>query len=114
MATFQEAHAMSLSRRELLQLTAPLALGATVTRTASADEGDLPAPIAALKPRLEGVVAISLDERRGRIARAQKLMTETGLDAIVVASGSSLDYFSGAAWGLSERAVVPGCASLSV
>jgi Xaa-Pro dipeptidase len=30
-------------------------------------------------------------------------MAETGLDAIVIASGSSLDYFSGATWGLSER-----------
>ena len=94
---------MSLSRRELLQLTAPLALGATVPRAASADESEAPAPIAALRPRLDGVVPISLDERRARVARAQKLMTETGLDAIVVASGSSLDYFTGASWGLSER-----------
>ena len=46
---------------------------------------------------------IGLDERRARVARAQKLMAETGLDAIVVASGSSLDYFTGASWGLSER-----------
>jgi Xaa-Pro dipeptidase len=94
---------MSLSRRELLQLTAPLALGATFPGAASADDGDLPGPIAALKPRLDGVVPISLDERRARLLRAQKLLAETGLDAIVVASGSSLDYFSGAAWGLSER-----------
>jgi Xaa-Pro dipeptidase len=95
---------MSLSRRQLLQLTAPLALGATVPGAASAaDDGDLPGPIAALKPRLDGVVPISLDERRARLLRAQKLLAETGLDAIVMASGSSLDYFSGATWGLSER-----------
>jgi Xaa-Pro aminopeptidase len=94
--------AMSLSRRHLLQLTAPLALGA-IPRASSADEGEVPAPIAALRPRLDGVEPISLDERRARLARAQKLMAETGLDAIVVASGSSLDYFSGATWGLSER-----------
>ena len=94
---------MSLSRRHLLKLTTPLAVGAILPRAAAADEGDLPAPIAALGPRLEGVVPIGLDERRTRLARAQKLMAETGLDAIVVASGSSLDYFSGATWGLSER-----------
>ncbi|HVQ30147.1 MAG TPA: aminopeptidase P family protein, partial [Vicinamibacteria bacterium] len=72
---------MSLSRRQLLQLTAPLALGATVPGAASADDGDLPGPIAALKPRLDGVVPISLDERRARLLRAQKLLAETGLDA---------------------------------
>jgi Xaa-Pro dipeptidase len=103
MATFEEALFMTLSRRQVLQLTAPLALGATVPRSAMADEGELPAPIAALRPRLDGVVPISLAERRERVARAQKLMAETGLDAVVMASGTSLDYFTGASWGLSER-----------
>lgn len=94
---------MPVSRRELLQLSAPLALGTALPRPALADEGEVPAPIAALKPRLDGVLAISLDERLERVARAQKLMAEAGLDAVVMASGSSLDYFTGAAWGLSER-----------
>ncbi|HEX9203620.1 MAG TPA: aminopeptidase P family N-terminal domain-containing protein, partial [Vicinamibacteria bacterium] len=51
----------------------------------------------------EGASPIALDEHKARLARAQALLGETGLDALVVASGSSLEYFTGAAWGLSER-----------
>jgi Xaa-Pro dipeptidase len=63
----------------------------------------VPAPIAALRPMTDGALPISVDERKARIARAQRLMAENGLDAIVMASGSSLHYFTGATWGLSER-----------
>src|SRR6266542_2005283 len=51
----------------------------------------------------EGASPIALDEHKARLARAQALLGETGLDALVVASGSSLEYFTGAVWGLSER-----------
>jgi Xaa-Pro dipeptidase len=51
----------------------------------------------------EGVQDITLDERRARLARAQRLMAQSDLDAVVIASGSSLAYFTGAEWGLSER-----------
>jgi Xaa-Pro dipeptidase len=94
---------MSLSRRALLQLTGPVAVGTALPSGAAAAEGKVPAAIAALKPRLDGAVPISLDERRARIARAQQLMAQTGLDAILMASGTSLAYFTGAEWGLSER-----------
>jgi Xaa-Pro dipeptidase len=50
-----------------------------------------------------GASPITLDEHKARLARAQALLGETGLDALVMASGSSLEYFTGAAWGLSER-----------
>jgi Xaa-Pro dipeptidase len=62
-----------------------------------------PGPIAALKPMTDGVSEITLDERRARILRAQRLMAESGLDAVVLAGGTSLAYFTGAEWGLSER-----------
>jgi Xaa-Pro dipeptidase len=64
---------------------------------------DLPPSIAALQPMTEGVAPIGPDERKARLARAQVLLRETGLDALVMASGSSLEYFTGASWGLSER-----------
>ena len=63
----------------------------------------VPAALAALRPMVAGALPIGLDERRARIARAQGLMREAGLDAIVIASGTSLEYFTGAEWGLSER-----------
>ena len=53
---------------------------------------------------------ISPAERLDRISRAQSLMAANGLAAILVESGSSLDYFTGVQWRRSERltaAVIP-------
>jgi Xaa-Pro dipeptidase len=93
---------MPVTRRRLLQLSGPAALGAAA-RSAGAAPAEVPAPIAELKPMTEGVSPITVDERKARIARAQKLMADEELDAVVLASGSSLTYFTGAEWGLSER-----------
>src|SRR6476661_9234038 len=53
---------------------------------------------------------ISSTERLARIAKAQRLMQQNGIGAIVVESGPSLDYFTGVQWWRSERltaAVIP-------
>lgn len=95
---------MTLTRRDLLRLSGTAALGSALPRQAqAAPAGELPAPIAALKPMTGGVAAIGLEERQARLARARKLMAETGLDAVVMAGGTSLSYFTGAQWGNSER-----------
>jgi Xaa-Pro dipeptidase len=95
---------MHLSRRELIGLSGAGALGAMAPAAVAAVPDDaLPAPIAALEPMTEGAVPISLDERKARLQRAQRLMAHEGLDALVFASGSSLSYFTGAQWGRSER-----------
>ena len=96
---------MTLSRRDLLQLSG--AHGAAALAPAAAgDEAAAkatPAPIAALGPMLSGVSAISVDEHRARVTRAQALLASEGLDGVVLASGTGLEYFTGAEWGLSER-----------
>ena len=49
-------------------------------------------------------------ERLQRIARARRLMQQTGIGAVVVEVGSSLDYLTGVQWFRSERltaAVIP-------
>ena len=98
---------MTLSRRELVHLSLASAAGALVPRTSAAQSpapaGDTPPAIDALRPLTDGVTPITLDEHRKRLARAQALMRGENLDAIVLASGSGLDYFTGAEWGLSER-----------
>jgi Xaa-Pro dipeptidase len=95
---------MSLSRRQWLEFTgASAALAAFPHASGAAPADELPPAIAALKPMTGGVQPISLDERKARLLRAQKLMAETGLDALLLASGSSLVYFTGAQWGTSER-----------
>ncbi len=95
---------MTLTRRELLEFSGTAALGSALPGAATAAPDDeLPGPIAALKPMIEGTAPIGLEERKLRLTRAQRLLTETGLDALVMAGGSSLTYFTGAHWSYSER-----------
>ena len=70
----------------------------------------VPASIQALKPMTAGIVPITNDERRARIEKARRLMAENRIDAVILEGGSSLFYFTGVRWGLSERpfiAVLP-------
>ena len=49
-------------------------------------------------------------ERLARLARAQRLMRSSGIGAVLIESGPSLDYFTGVQWWRSERmtaAVIP-------
>jgi Xaa-Pro dipeptidase len=80
-----------------------------MTRPAHAADGDpaqtpAPAPaIAALRPMTAGIVPITTEERRARIAKAQRLMTEQRIDAIFMEGTASSYYFTGMRWGQSER-----------
>jgi Xaa-Pro dipeptidase len=63
-----------------------------------------------LRPMTAGAKPISADERRVRVAKLQRLLTEQGVGALIVESGTSLDYFTGVQWWRSERttaAVIP-------
>jgi Xaa-Pro dipeptidase len=82
----------------------------------AAGDGALPAPIRALRPMTAGIVPISDDERRARIEKARRLMGEQRIDALVLEPGSSMLYFTGVSWGLSERpfvAVIPARGELA-
>ncbi len=64
---------------------------------------EVPDPIRKLRRMTDGVVPISLDERRSRIEKARKLMRDNRISAIYLEPGSSMFYFTGMRWGLSER-----------
>jgi Xaa-Pro dipeptidase len=91
-----------LSRRSLLTSGA-LAAGALGLSRADEAAAQTAPSIAALKPMRDGVTPISRDERRGRVEKARRLMTEHRIDALMLTGGTSLVYFSGIQWGLSER-----------
>ncbi len=93
---------MSVSRRDVLQLSAG-AFAASALPARAAWVEDPPAPVAALRPFLDGMQPVTTDEHRARLGRAQRLLADEGLDAMVVGPGTSLTYFTGAEWGLSER-----------
>jgi Xaa-Pro dipeptidase len=65
--------------------------------------GPLPPSIAALTSMRDRAKPITVDERKARIERAKALMTEQKIDAMVLAGGTSLVYFTGIRWGNSER-----------
>src|SRR5260370_18699117 len=69
-----------------------------------------PRAIAALKNRRAEAKPITGAERAGRVERAKELMRANKLDAICLAGGANLLYFTGVRWGVSERlflAVLP-------
>lgn len=70
---------------------------------ADPDPCDLPAPVRRLQPMTSGVAPIGDEERRSRINRAQRLMAEQGIAAILLEPGSSMTYYTGVGWSRSER-----------
>ena len=64
----------------------------------------------------DGIVPITDAERMGRLEKARRLMAENNIGAICLEGGSSLFYFTGVRWGLSERpfvAVIPAKGELA-
>jgi Xaa-Pro dipeptidase len=64
----------------------------------------------ALRPMTAGAKPIGVEERKGRIAKLQRLLSDQGVGALIVEPGTSLDYFTGIQWWRSERttaAVIP-------
>lgn len=101
---------MSINRRKFLGLSA-LSTGAITlsqdifgrSRTDFSEDRDLPRIIRDLKPMVDDIVPISVEERKQRIAKAQKLMDEQQIDAIFMEGTASSFYFTGMRWGQSER-----------
>jgi Xaa-Pro dipeptidase len=77
------------------------AVAATQTRGQSGN--NVPAAITSLKPLPNPAPPISDDERRTRISKAQRLMSDRGIGAVVLEGGTSMSYFVDVRWGLSER-----------
>jgi Xaa-Pro dipeptidase len=77
-------------------------LGVGAARANGADAA-LPPSILALEPVAPRAVPIADAEREGRLRKAQRLMAEHGMDAVFMGGGSSLEYFTGMQWWVSER-----------
>lgn len=76
--------------------------------------GELPAAIKALKSMKDQAKPITVEERKARIEKARTLMKANGFSAVLLTGGTSMEYFTGMRWGLSERllaAVIPATGS---
>ena len=116
---------MCTDRRDFLRLSAGVAGATLLGRSfAYADseiiepppQAALPESIRRLQRMTQNVVPITLDERKARIEKAQKLMREQKISAIYVEPGSSMFYYTGMRWGTSERmfaAIIPARGELA-
>jgi len=95
-----------LSRRRFVQASS-LALTGTACGVAKGAEeaagSELPPSITALTSMKDQATPISVDERRARLEKARRLMAENKIDAFMLTGGTSMVYFTGMQWGLSER-----------
>ena len=102
---------MCTDRRDFLRLSAGIAgatllgssLGYAHTESLEPQQGAQPEAIRRLRRMTDNVTPITLEERKSRIEKAQKLMREQRVDAIYIEPGSSMFYYTGMRWGTSER-----------
>lgn len=59
-----------------------------------------------LKSRIQDISPISTQERKERVMKAQGLMKENDIKAMLLDAGTSMNYFTGIKWGGSERPMV--------
>ncbi len=98
------------TRRRFLQSAAAASSLALLpgSKADAAISQDAPkADFSSLKPFGDRLKPITAEEFRARLTRAQQLMSELkpNFDALFFAPGTSLYYFTGIHWGLSERLV---------
>jgi Xaa-Pro dipeptidase len=79
------------------------AIGPSLAGAAIAEAQSGAGPIASLHPLGPPVMPITDEERRARIEKARRLMTENGISAMFLEGGTSMFYYTGVRWGNSER-----------
>ena len=110
---------MCTDRRDFLRLSAAVAGASLLGNVARAEtiepevfqQRDLPESIRKLPRMTDGIVPISLDERRARIENARRLMRQNRIDALYIEPGATMFYYTGMRWSTSERMfamVIPG------
>ena len=106
------------SRRQFIGVSSAALTGAALAgsrlegqRPATAQAGgEMPPAIKALKSMKDLATPITTEERRSRLEKARALMKTNGLSAMMLTGGTSMEYFTGIRWGLSERllaAIIP-------
>ena len=105
---------MSIKRRDFIGLTTTTVatgiLSGLTSCKAKVDQDETVTASSGLKSMTGSVTPISKSEREARIAKAQRLLTENKMDALVLESGTALTYFTGITWWPSERtmaAIIP-------
>ncbi|MDP9041406.1 MAG: Xaa-Pro peptidase family protein, partial [Bacteroidota bacterium] len=97
-----------MKREEFLRVTALMAGTSAITGFASVAKATSDDP--RMYNAAQNIITITPQERKQRVARLQQLMLQNKMEALVLEGGTSLEYFTGISWWLSERlmaAVIP-------
>lgn len=100
---------MSIKRRDFIRLSAGTAVAGTAMVTgmsSCAAPSGSPSPMDQLKSMTNDIVPITVAERETRIEKAQRLMVENKIEALLLDAGTSMKYFTGISWWPSERTMV--------
>lgn len=65
-----------------------------------------PSPMDQLKSMTTDIKPITIKEREARIEKAQRLMAENKIEALLLDAGTSMNYFTGVSWWPSERTMI--------
>jgi Xaa-Pro dipeptidase len=99
---------MNINRKDFLRLgglAAATSLVTGLTSCVTTNKKDTPST-STLKPMTADVVPISVAEREARIAKAQRLLSEQNIGALVLDAGTTMHYFTGLRWWPSERSML--------
>ena len=100
---------MSIKRRDFISLSAiatATSLVAGISGCSNGQAKEKGSPVDELKSMTDDVVPITVEEREARIEKAQRLLTENKIEALILDAGTSLQYFTGISWWPSERTMV--------
>ena len=103
-----------MNKRDFLKVSVAAGIAAATAKPVLAASGGTPGE---LQDMTGDAVPISVAERKARVARAQRLLREAGMAALVVEAGSALVYFTGVRWWRSERftgAVIPAEGEIAI
>ena len=99
------------SRREFIGASAIGVAGVALMPGQTSSQGEaVPPAIKALSSMKALAKPIAIEERQKRLEKARELMKANGMQALMLTGGTSMEYFTGIRWGLSERllaAVIP-------
>src|SRR5258706_4132661 len=98
---------MTLKRRDFINLSAIAAATGVVSGISSCRANEQTKEKKSAPDDIQSMTAdvmpITVKQREARVEKAQRLLTENKIEALVLDAGTSLLYFTGISWWPSER-----------
>lgn len=97
-----------MKRRNFLQLSAATgaAIGLAACSTNENSSATKVTSLDSLASMTGDIKPITVNERAGRIKKAQQLLQQNKMQALILDGGTGMNYFTGIRWGRSERTMV--------